>query len=60
MNTFKGLIFAGIKFRGDSISGLQNPRNFIPAKIFNEKTNQKKPKNGSKSSEFLKTARNID
>ena len=36
MTTLKGLMFAGIKFRGDLISRAKwprNPRNFITAKI---------------------------
>ena len=44
-HTLKGLIFAGIKFRGDLISRRKwprNPRNFIPAKILKEEFRETK------------------
>ena len=61
--TLKGLIFAGIKFRGDLISrqkSPRNPRNFIPAKILNEKIFRKRQKLSKNRMNLKENARNIN
>ena len=61
--TLKGLIFAGIKFRGDLISRQKlprNPRNFIPAKILSEKIFRKRQKLFQNRMNLKENARNIN
>ena len=55
--------FKGIKFRGDIISrqkSLRNPRNFIPAKILNEKIFRKRQKLSKNRMNLKENARNVN